>query len=330
MRKQLIYLAIALLFFNCNKKSDFNDLAGPQVLKGVVVIYDNLSGMQNLLPGKNHKVYIRYSGKSNDEFLYSTNADAAGQFYFNGIDPDQSYTIYAMADTNGVKYYGENNYTTGNYVDKQADTLKLLPSTTNQNGIHLVVTAGNQEPVPNVTAWAFNNKALFDADTSAGRVFDIPVNGYGVGNKLNIPAGLYYLRVKTRIGSKDLAGENVVKVDPKGIAQANIALSTTPLPTRNGIEATIWDAAATPVAGAKVYAYRSKVIFLSDTVDYSNSLFTMTSNAAGLAAAYVIDPGTYYLRAVRIVNSDKFIDVKENVVVTAGAITPVAMTVVKK
>lgn len=323
MKKYLIPCAAVLLFMSC-KKSDFDDLSGAQVLKGVVVIYDTLNGVQSITPAKNFKVYLKYNGSANT-FLYSTTANTLGQFAFNGIDSSRSYTIYSSSDTGAVKYYGENHYTAGNYVNNQSDSLRLFPSQNNQNGIHLMVMDEQLRPVPNVTAWVFNSAVLFASDTSAGRVFDMTVNAYGVSNRFNIAPGTYYLRVKTRIGAMDLAGETSVDVPAAGIRNAAIVLRNVPL-ARNGIEATILDRYATPVSGARVYAYRSQYVFENDTISYNNSLFMMQSNQAGLATTYIIDPGTYYLRAIKVINTDTL---RQTAIVSVGpgAISRLTMTV---
>jgi hypothetical protein len=321
MKKYFLSVVIVLLFFRCTKSS-FNDLSGSQTLKGLVVLYDTLQGVQSIVPAKNFKIYIKYSGSSNG-FLYSSNANGQAQFSFQGIDTARSYTIYAVSDTGVIKYYGEKIYPANSYSVIRPDTLKLYPSQQNQNGIHLIVTDELLRPVPNVTAWVFNNATLFASDTSAGRIFDMTVNNYGVNNRLNIAPGTYYLRVKTRIGGLDLAGEDTVVVPAAGIRDANLVLRNIPL-ARNGIEATITDMYSTPVAGANVYCYRSQYVFENDTIQFNNSLFTMNSNASGLASAYIITPGTYYLRAVKIINSDT-LKKTATVSVSANGISPVPM-----
>jgi hypothetical protein len=321
MKKYILPLAVALLFFSCGDKK-YDDLAGTDNIKGVAVIYDTLSGVKNLTPAKSLRVYLR---NANDTagFLYFTTANDQGRFSFSGIDLQKSYTVYASIDTGAVKYAGSLNFAAGNHA-VSGDSLRLFPSQTAQNGIHLMVKDEQGRPISGVTAWVFNSAILFAADTSAGRVFDIPVNSYGVGNRYNIAPGTYYLRVKTRIGSLDLTGETSVDVPAAGIRDATVILRNTPL-ARNGIEATITDMYNTPVSGAKVYAYRSQYVFENDTTTYSNSLFTMTSNASGLASAYIIEPGTYYLRAIKVVNSDT-LRKTATVTVSANAITRIPIS----
>jgi hypothetical protein len=323
MRKYILPLILALTFLQCTK-STFNDLAGSQRLRGVVVIYDTLNGVKTTSPGKNYKVYLKYAENATG-YLYSTTANGLAEFSFNGIDPARSYTIYASSDTGAVKYDGQTVLHAGAYTDNQSDTLKLFPSSKNQNGIHLIVRDEGGNPVSGVTAWVFSSAILFAADTSAGRVFDISANAYGAGNRLNIGPGRYYLRIKTRIGALDLAGEASVDVQATGISDAIVVLRNTPL-QRNGIEAIISDVYATPVENAKVYAYRSQYIFENDTIHYNNSLFTMTSSGSGLAAAYILAPGTYYLRAIKIINSDTL---RKTAIVNVSpvAISHVPMTV---
>jgi hypothetical protein len=323
MKKYILPLTLAFILFQCTK-STFNDLGGSQTFKGVVVMYDTLNGVNTIIPAKNFKVYLKYPTSLAGTYLYTVTADALGQYLFNGIDGTRDYVVYAASDTGAVKYYGENVYAAPGTPGNQPDTLKLYPANNNQNGIHLIIRDSVGRPVPGLTAWVFNSAVLFAADTSAGRIFDMQGNGYGVSNRYNIAPGTYYLRVKTKIGSLDLAGETNVDITATGIKNAIIVLRSIPL-TRNGIEVKTFDIFSTPVADAKVYCYRSRTVFLNDTINYNNSLFTISSNAAGLAAAYIIDTGRYYLRAVRTVNS---VTIKDTTNTTVGlnAISRITMT----
>lgn len=320
MKKYILPLVVAFLYLSCGDK-DYDDLSGTETIKGVAAVYDTLSGVSSLSITKNLKVYLRNKNDSTG-FLYFVTTNEQGNFSFNGIDPLKSYSVYASIDTGSVKYTGTLDFPGGSHA-AATDTLKLFPSTIAQNGIHLMVKDEQGRPVPGITAWVFNSQILFTSDTSAGRVFDITVNNYGVGNRLNIAPGTYYLRAKTRIGNLDLAGETSVVVPAKGIADATIILRNIPL-ARNGIEATIKDNYLTPVSGAKVFAYKSQLLFERDTLSYSNSLFTMTSNQLGIASAYIIEPGTYYLRALKVINTDS-LKATSVVTVTNNAITPVQM-----
>jgi len=313
MKKYLVSFIFVCLLAYC-KKPGFDDLSGTATLQGVSFIYDTLSGVIFKTPLKNAKVFIKKDDGS-DGFLYSVNTNPQGEYTFSGIDAAKKYIVYASTDTGTVKYYGELPYGADHSINDKSDTLKLYPDSTNQNGIHLVVQDITQARVPNVTAWVFNSPVLFAADTSAGRVFDMATNPYGVSNKFNIPAGTYYLRVKTRIGNLDLIGEKSVTVSEKGIAPVTITLQNAAL-NRNGMEINTLDIFNTPISGAKIYCYRSQAVFLADTIQFNNSLFTMTSNNAGKASAYVIDPAVYYLRAIKTVNSQTL---KQTATVTVNA-----------
>lgn len=322
MKKYIFPIIIALIYLSCGDKN-YDDLAGNENIKGVAVIYDTLSGVKNLILAKNLRVYLR-NATDPAGFLYFNASTNQGLFSFSGIDRQKSYSVYASTDIDSVKYSGSLEYTGGSHTSS-GDTLKLFPSQSEQNGIHLIVKDAQGNPIPGVKAWVFNNPTLFASDTIAGRIFDISVNSYGVGNRLNIAPAIYYLRVKTKIGNLELTGEATVEVPTKGIINATIILRNTPL-ARNGIEATIRDIYSTPLNGAKVYAYKSQLVFERDTVSYSNSLFIMTSNQLGLASAYIIEPGTYYLRAIKVINTDTL---KKTAVVsvTSNSITPVPITI---
>src|SRR4030095_6803858 len=300
MKKHLFTILAICMLAHC-KKPSFDDLSGTATLNGVAFIYDTLTGVTSKTALKNAKVFIK-KDNSSDGFLYSVNTNSQGEYSFSGIDEAKDYIVYASTDTGVVKYYGSLSYPANHLTDSQSDTLKLFPDSTNQNGIHLIVQDIMQGRVPNVTAWVFNSPVLFMADSSAGRIFDMTTNSYGVDNRYNVAPGTYYLRVKTKIGNLDLVGETNAVVSHKGIVPAIITLQNAAL-NRNGIEINTLDIFNTPISGAKVYCYRSYSVFLADTIQFNNNLFTMTSNDAGKATAYFLDPAIYYLRAIKTVNS---------------------------
>ncbi len=300
MKKNLLLIIISIFILQC-KKTPFRDLSGDYTLKGIVMVYDTLGGVVNKTPGDSLRVYLKYDNGGTNYLNHVTTNDQ-GRYSFTGIEADKGYIIYAESKPD-LKYYGQITYPAKSFEDGKSDTLKLFPSQTAQNGIHLIVRDSIGGPVPKLTAWVFNSAVLFAADSSAGKLFDISTNEYGIGNKYNIAAGTYYLRIKTKIGNLSLSGENTVVVTESGIQNVNIILKSIPPTNRNGIELTVWDIYNTPVEGAKVYFYRSNSVFFADT-GYQQSLFTLTSNSAGLASSYIIDSALYYYKALKVVGAD--------------------------
>jgi|GEM_PF-2277078 len=304
MKKYILLLIGGFLLAQCQKDSGFNDLAGSTTLNGIAFIADSLNGPATLMLAPNLKVYLRYATQTSG-YLTSNKADGLGQYSFNGIDPDSSYTVYAYTDTGVVKYYGEITYPPHTIVDRKSDTLKLYAAQQTQNGIHLLVQDTTSTRIPSVTAWVFNSLPLFHADTSAGRAFDLATNLYGVGNKFNLAPGNYYFRVKTHIGNRDMFGEASVTLDQVGIKTVVLVLRDI-TQDRNGIELTLNDKWSTPASNATAYFYRSYASYLADsiTIGAGNYLFPVTANAAGLAAIYNIDSAKYYFRAQKIIGTD--------------------------
>lgn len=301
--KNFILLIIAgLLLTQCQKDSDFNDLGGSSILSGIVLTIDTLNGPAVSKTAPNLMVYLRYHSQTSS-YLVSSKADALGQYTFNGIDPDSSYVVYAYTDTGAVKLYGDIPYPAHTVSGRRSDTLKLYAAQQTQNGIHLMVTDTALKPVPNVTAWVFNSQVLFKADSSAGRTFDLPVNQFGVGTKINLPAGVYYFRVKTTIGNMNVLGESSATVGATGIMPVSLQVRNVTA-QRNGIEISLQDKWATPVNQATVYFYRSRAAYLADSVKAMSYQFPLTSNAAGVAAIYNIDSAKYYFRAEKIIGTD--------------------------
>lgn len=297
-------LTVVLVFLLACDKAPFNDLSGEGILKGTLVLTDTMNGTVLGTVLKNHPVYLKYSG-DNSGFLNSTTSNSQGAYTFSGIDTKLSYTVYASVDTGAVKYAGSISYTAGQFTGKESDTLRLYPSSHNQNGIHLTVRDNQGARVAFVTAWVYNSRQLFDADTSAGKVFDMVTNENGISNKYNIGAGKYFVRIKTKIGAFQFAGTDSVVVEEKGISNLVMTVNRIPQPAPvNGFELTILDDQQTPVQNAQTYIYRSRSVFLADTASLSNSLYKISSNAAGLAVQYNIDAAKYYLRNIKEV-SDK-------------------------
>jgi hypothetical protein len=303
--KNIVSIFLALIMLQSCKKAAFHDLGGNQTLKGIAIIYDTLSGTDTLTPLKNGKIFLRNAASQNG-FLYSVSTDNQGYFSFTGIDPDSSYVIFSKTEKGSLGYFGERSYTAGSFTNMQSDTLPLFFDQEAQNGIHVIVRDLQGQPLPNLNAWVFNNPTLFASDTSAGRIFDIISNNNGVGNKFTIAPGRYYLRIKAQVGNLPLTGETAVDVAAKQLASVILTLTNNPLP-RNGMEITVRDNYSTPINAVTVHAYRSRLLFENDTIQFNNSLFRIITGDNGKAAAYLIEPGEYFLRAIRVINSDTLI-----------------------
>ncbi|RXK86745.1 hypothetical protein [Filimonas effusa] len=318
IRQYLFILIAAVFLHSCAKDLEFNDLSGTATLKGVIIMTDSLSGIHQYRTAGNITVFLKKAETENG-YLYKVTADAKGQYSFNGIDPGASYTIYAATDTGSVKYSGELTYKANGFKDGESDSLLLRPYAVNQNGILLMVRNEAGDRVGNTTAWVFNNLAAFQADSSAGKIFDMVSNIYGVSNKINIAPGKYYLRVMTKLGSVNVRGEQEVVVDQTGIKPVVLTLQPYTI-NRTGVELTITDINAAPINAAVTYVYRSGVIADLDST-YANSLYSITSNNAGIAAKYDISPGAYFLRTIKVVGKDTLRS-KDQVNVTLNVVTP--------
>jgi hypothetical protein len=309
-------IGIFLLITACNK-SEFDDLSGDEALTGTVLIADTLNGSIKYSVLKNSPVFLANLADSTG-YLYSVTTNAQGNYSFVGIDPEKDYKVYASTDTGVVKYYGVNKYHRNILPVRQSDSLKLYPSSNDQNGIHLIVRTAEGAKLANATSWVFTSSSFFDAGIADGKIFDMTTNLYGVSNKFNIPKGTYYLRVKTEVGNLKLQGQETIDVLATGIKTVTIKLAPYS-PNNNGLEIKVLDVFATPVNSANVYGYRSKAIFQLDSLQ-TNSIFSLSSNASGLASIYNIDPATYYLRIVKIIGKDT-LSTEESVIVNSMGTT---------
>jgi hypothetical protein len=289
------------------------------------MFHDTLYGNYGYTPLRNLVVYLR-NPQDSTSFLYTVRTDNLGQFFFSGIDTTMQYQVTASFDSNQVHYNAKLNYTPliQDFLHSR-DTLIVAADTISQNGIHLIVKDTTSAPVRNVTVHVFNSRVLFQADTAAGKIFDMVSNSAGLDNRFNVAPAMYYFRAKTRIGNVDLIREDSVRVDAKGIKTMLLTLRSVPF-TANGIELHLSDMFVTPVANATIYFYRSFAVFQNDPSPYSNSLFTLNSNAAGFASVYIIDPATYYVRAVKVVSSTITLSGIGNVTVGNNTISQLSLT----
>jgi hypothetical protein len=304
MRKSILFsIVIAMLFIKCKPElpisPDPNYSGGPYKVNGVIMLFDTLSGNYTYNTVASLPVYIKYS-EDLTGYLYPASTSASGLYSFSGISGDRAYTVYSRKDSNGIKYYGELAYA-ANTINStyRSDTLKLYPSSTYQNGIHLIVFDDKGARVSNVTAWVFNNPNLFSATAdSVGKLYTMTTNGFGVDNKLNIPPNTYYLRIKTKIGNVEFKGEGQVSVSASGIKDCVINLTR----NQNGFELLISDVPGAPVANAQVYVYQNATIEQLDS-DNSQWLYSTNSDSKGIASLYNIDPGLYYVKAIKKVGN---------------------------
>lgn len=315
------FLMIFYIGLSC-KKPLFNDLGGTSILSGVIMLHDTLWGNYGYTPEKNLTLYLRNPTDS-VAYLYSVQSDNLGQFSFSGIDTTKEYQITASFDTAQIHYSARAMFTpSGKNFLHIRDTLLLTPDTNSQNGIHLIVEDTTFSPLSYVTVHVFNSSVLFHADSVAGKVFDMISNGAGFDNKFNVSPATYYFRAKVSFGNANLTREDSMTVGEKGIKTMRLVLRSTALDS-NGIELHITDTFATPVANANIYFYRSLAVFQNDLPPYSNSLFAGNSNAGGYAAIYNIEPATYYIRAIKVVNSTLTLSGTGNTTIVSNSVNQV-------
>lgn len=315
MRKfKYLIFAVITVITACNK-SKFDDLSGEETISGTAIIADTLNGNLKYTILKNTAVYLANLNGSGT-YLYSVNTNDQGKYSFSGIQKEKAYKIYASTDTGTVKFYGVKEFQANSYPISQTDSLKLFPAANNQNGIHFILRAADGSKLQNTTAWVFTSPTAFNSGTSEGKLFDLTTNIYGVANKFNIPAGTYYIRVKTQSGNQTLQGQETVLLTATGIKTATIKLAPYSA-NNNGMGIKVLDTFNTPVNTATIYCYRSQAVFQLD-VNNTNSLFNITSNSSGDASLFNIDPATYYLRVMKIVGKDTLRAEESIVVNTTG------------
>jgi hypothetical protein len=320
MKKIIVSLTIiSFAVLACKKYNQIQSDADSKLyIYGRVFVEDSINDNGIIKPLlKVTPISISYKNDS-VAILKTTNTSDSGYFSFSNMKKDAEYVIIAQAETGSgdskVFFSGSVNVLLNESKTNITPLLKLDNS--KQNGIHLIVLDNTGGKISNITAWVFNNPSLFAADTSAGKIFDMVTNPYGVSNKFNISQGRYFLRIKTRIGNIDLKGEGVIDIENTGIK----TLVITVFQNQNGFELVVFDNQNAPVNNAQVYGYRSLTVSQLDS-NNTNSIFILNTSASGGCSLYNIDPARYYLKTIKqigaiVLKSEDVIDVNNNMVAT--------------
>jgi len=290
-----------LLIAGC-AKDQWAELSGDYTLNGVALLTDTLNGIIKYAPLKNSLVYLKKDPASTT-YIQSAKTDANGKYSFNGLNHDSTFYIFGLSDTSAVKYSGLLNYPGGTYSDRESDTLRLYPSNSNQNAIHIIAMQNDGTPPGVLTVAVYGNSDGQANGTADGKLFDMTTSSNGIANMFNVPAKHYYFLATMKVGSTYYKATGDKDVGDTGIYTIPLVMAAYD-PHTNGFTIPLQDKDGSPVNGAIAYFYRSKEVYDIDK-DLVNSDFQVSTGLDGIAAYYNIPAGTYYFTAVKTLGTTK-------------------------
>jgi hypothetical protein len=306
--------------WGCHKNYfSYNDLAGDSTIRGTVVVIDTLRGSHVPVGVGPLTVYLRYPGDTTG-FLYSTVTNNLGQYVFNGIDPGQSYVVFATKDSVPLIYYGQLSYPAGDSKLYSSDTLKLYPAQLGQNGFFVQLQDSLRQPLAGAQLFVFSSQVLWQNSDSAGSIYSLTSDPFGRVVQLNVVPGTYYVHAEAQFGGLILQASGSFKVGADSITSYPLQLSANFAPYGTGVAYFVKDSTGDPLANATLYVLTSRVLWgFNDSV--GGNIATLHSDANGKAVLQGIAPGEYYVLGREVVDA-VVLTGKDSTKVNYGSSTP--------
>lgn len=298
--KKIILLPAVLftILVGCVKDANTNlgDLGGPYTLNGTMFFFDSLTKNYTYTNVSTVIVYLKYTSDPTG-FLTSTPSNAAGQYTFKGIDPSKAYTVYAMTDRDSLHFYGYKDYPTGTIADRQSDSLILLPSPYNQNGIFCRLFDTSNSAFAGCHLFIFNNKEARDKKDTLNSNWVLTSDGFGRTLKINLAPGKYYVYAAGNQKNQVWEAMDDIVVTNAGIVRKRLYLTPA---KNNALLIYIKQNDGSPVANCNVYVYNNKDLWNNpdDSTGVGSIPPTLHSGLDGKCPQLNMLPkGDYYIRA---------------------------------
>ncbi|NML39967.1 hypothetical protein HHL17_22390 [Chitinophaga sp. G-6-1-13] len=219
----LTVITFIYLLSNCGKK-EFDDISGNKKLSGRIYLVDTLGTVLEPQLLKSKKVYIRYTGSSTSDYLYSVVSGADGYFTFTNLSA-QSYTVFTEEVRSGIKYTDAQPVDPG---QKDSIVLRLKPDTLQQRLLNLIVTDKNKERVSGSIVYIYSSQLVADNDaaiTGAGSILADTTGIYGNKLRIGLGDGKYYFKAKRALTDTTLRSRTLVSAAISGNGLRDITVS---------------------------------------------------------------------------------------------------------
>ncbi len=302
MKKLIIILSSLFFIAACELENNItDDLKGDATIAGQLSYRDTLSGNGEIGPLGGKKVYISYPDGDSLNYIYHVLTDSKGNFTFKRLNPGEQYLVFFSDSVAGVRF---SVYDT---VTAPQDKLELIAynDAFRQSAMLLYVVNAQGEPLKDVETGLFNNKEVFDSDTTNNlSIKKEKTDQYGRVVFYNFKAGKYYIRAKTSNEAGLISGEKTVEFTGSGIRKDTIFLQTSPV-VKNTLQVRTVDEAGNILPKIKVCTFNNPLLFGADACEGS-----MRSDSTGADGMLKINnplPGNYYLYAKTTQNNTDYV-----------------------
>lgn len=151
--------------------------------------------------------------------IFSLRTDLYGYAYRFNLTPC-TYYLNAKNAINNLMLQGRDSFVVA--TKGLIDTTMVLDSA--KNGFSVLALDPLNTPVANCQLYVFNSLILSDSNLSAGSIFTLQTNNYGVAQKFNLQTGTYYVNAYDSVGKVVLSGKDTILVNQSGITGATLKL----------------------------------------------------------------------------------------------------------
>ena len=317
---------ISCICLSCNKYHQLKDIdlmKNPSYIHGRLFLTDTLTQSAVDVPQSGKKITISLKDPADPlNFIYSTTTDAEGYFSFENVSADLKYRV-SYSETIGGKLYGADSNGVGAPSGQLALTARLLKN--QQKGVVFTVTDSLGKKLAAAEVCLFTTPLASGAKACDGSNYSVKTDPNGRAPQFGLNSDRYYVLAKSTINGVFHIFRGSVVITNK-VEEVNVVLRTEPAPVTNGLKFLLTDEKDSPLGGARICLFNSKVLFDRDTCEASN--YSLITGPAGKASISDIPAGKYYILGEVALKDFKLI-AKDSVVV-GTAIQELKLTAKKK
>lgn len=314
MKKIIIVLASLFFIAACELENNIkDDLKGDAVIAGQLSYRDTLNGNGAIRPLAGKKIFISYPDGDSLNYIYHVLTDSNGNFTFKRLNSGKQYLVFFSDSVDHVKL---SVYDT---VTAPQDKLELLAQNDafRQNAMLFYIVNAEGEPLKDVETGLFNNKEVFDSDTTNKlSIAKVSTDQYGRAVFYDFKAGKYYVRAKTSNEAGRISGEKTIEFSGSGIRKDTIFLQTSPV-VKNTLQVRTVDEAGNVLPKIKVCTFNNPLLFGTDACD--GSMRSDSTGADGMLKINNVLPAAYYLYAKTTQNNTDYVGKATATVQESGA-----------
>lgn len=307
MKPVILFLLLVTLGachdYNEFKKNDpFYDSS---YLHGRLLLTDEISGEAGKPLGKKTIRIFNQNDDEDGDFILSAVTNDEGYFRFDNLSQkpldksrNQPYKIVYSETIDGKVYKAEYKV-----ISLPQDSVFFEATLSKeQPGVIFTVSDAAGLPLNNVDICLSSSQLPYLAKTCEGSNYTLRSGPRGKVGQFNMAPGKYYVFAKTTINKVVYTDKAEIEISSDKLAAKSLEMKPVAIqPSKNTLNITVSDAGGSPVPHARICLFTSKVVFESDTCNYSN--YTALTSLAGNTTFTDLVPNTYYILAELYLNN---------------------------